>query len=63
MGDDSGLAAARAGQQKQGSVDRQDALALLRVHVGEEVGHISNFIHAAVRMTLGIAGEEYSADS
>ncbi len=39
VGDDAGFAAAGAGEEKHGAVDGEDSLALLRVHVGEEIGH------------------------
>ena len=39
VGDDAGLAGAGAGEEEHGAIDGEDALALLRVHVGEEVGH------------------------
>ncbi len=44
MSDDAGFAAAGAGEEKHGAVDGEDALALLGVHVGEEVGHRVYFI-------------------
>ncbi len=43
VGDDAGLAAARAGEQEHGPIDGENALALLRVHVCEEIGHRVHF--------------------
>ena len=44
VSDDAGFAAAGAGEQEHGAVDGEDSLALLRVHVGEEIGHRVYFI-------------------
>ena len=44
VSDDARFAGAGAGEQQHGAIDRQDALALLRIHVGEKVGHNIHFI-------------------
>jgi len=44
MGDDARFAGAGAGKEEDRAIDREDALALLRVHVGEEVRHKVHFI-------------------
>jgi hypothetical protein len=41
VSDDAGFAAAGAGQKEDGAIDGEDSLALLRVHVGEEIRHSS----------------------
>ena len=44
VGDDAGLAGAGAGEQEHGAIDGEDAFALLRIHVGEEVRHSFYFM-------------------
>ena len=44
MGNDAGFAATGSGEQKHGTVDGEDSLTLLGVHVGEEIGHKLYFI-------------------
>jgi hypothetical protein len=39
--DDAGFAGTGAGEQEHRPIDREDSLALLRIHVGEEVRHLS----------------------
>jgi hypothetical protein len=39
--DDTGFAGAGAGEQKHGAIDRENSLALLRIHVVEKAGHLS----------------------